>query len=405
MNTNVNIDHGFCPKRLKNIDDYLQRIVDAGEVAGVGALVIRHGITAYRKSFGMQDRENSIPMKNDSIYRIYSMTKTFTVAAALTLYEKGFYKLHDPIKEFLPAFSEMKVAKHDERGVESLIPAERPITFHHLFTMTSGLPASLNITMNEVANRKAKSLGGWAGLTTAQIVDLAAETPLCFHPGESWLYGFSHDVLGRLIEVISGKTFGQYLKETIIDPLGLTDTAFYTPPEKQSRLCRVYEKTENSLRYIANLGSDKSINGNPERETPPLFESGGGGLTSTLDDLGIYAQALLNNGKFKNERILSRKTIELLRRDHVDRELTKKFINASSVGYGYGLGVRAMPDLRETGLNGSKTEWAWSGMAGTWYCVDPEEDLVSVFLIQRYPGGNHDLPKRFMQTVYGAIDD
>lgn len=396
---------GFCPKRLGNIDDYLQRIVDTKEAAGVSALVIRHGITAYRKSFGMQDREKSIPMKIDSIHRIYSMTKTFTIVAALTLYEKGFFKLHDPIKEFLPAFSEMKVARHDERGVVKYEPADKPITFHHLFTMTSGLPSSLHISSNEANNRKAQSLGGWPKLTTAQMVDIAAETPLWFQPGSSWLYGFSHDVLGRLIEVISGKTFGKYLKDVIIDPLGLCDTAFYTAPENQSRLCNTYEKKGNTLSYLSKLNDGNDIDVNPDCMTPPLFESGGAGLASTLDDLGIYAQTLLNNGKYKNERILSRKTIALLRRPQVDPEIIKKYINISSVGYGYGLGVRSMIDTGRAGLNGSEGEWAWGGKLGTWYAIDPSEDLVAVFLVQRQPGGNEDLPKRFMQNVYGAIDD
>jgi CubicO group peptidase (beta-lactamase class C family) len=334
------------------------------------------------------------------------MTKTFTLVAALTLYEKGYFKLHDPIKEFLPAFTSMKVAKYDNRGIVDFVPADKPITFYHLFTMTSGLPSSRLVSMNDANNQKAESLGGWRGLTTAQMADIAAETPLYFHPGEYWLYGFSHDILGRLIEVISGKTFGQYLDETIFKPLDLCDTAFYTPPEKQGRLCRVYEKKESALEYITNLNVNNNVDVNPGRPEPPPFESGGAGLTSTLKDMGTYAQMLLDNGKFKTERILSRKTIELIRKNHVSPLITKQYIPPSiPAGYGYGLGVRTLLDTGEAGLNGSVGEWAWGGKLGTWYCMDPAEDMAAVFLIQRVSEGNSDLSKRFMQTVYAAIDD
>ncbi|MDR0561464.1 MAG: beta-lactamase family protein [Spirochaetaceae bacterium] len=396
---------GFCLKRLRYVDDYLQRIVDTGRVAGAGGLIIRRGVQAYRKSFGMQDIEKNIPMQNDSIYRIYSMTKTFTIAAAMTLYERGLFKLHDPIGEFLPAFAVMQVAQHDPRGVVEIVPAKNPITFHHLFTMTSGLPYpggesySARLFSEIQTAVSADALKG-KPRNTAQIVDAAAHTPLCFHPGEYWMYGFSHDALGRLIEVLSGKTLGKYMEETIFAPLGLKDTQFYVPPEKRSRLTAVYSYTETGLQKISGLTSDPG-----SAEAPPAFESGGGGLASTLDDVGRYGRMLLNSGKLDNVRILSRKTIDLIRQSQVLPAHIKAFGFPSMAGYGYGLGVRTLLDTAEAGLNGSTGEWAWDGMLGTWYCVDPAEDLVAVFLIQRSPGGNDDLPKRFAQTLYAAIDD
>jgi CubicO group peptidase (beta-lactamase class C family) len=396
---------GFCPKRLQNVDAYLQRIVDSGEVAGVGAIIVRRDVTAYRKSFGMQDRERNIPMGNDAIFRIYSMTKTFTVVAAMTLYEKGFFKLHDPIAEFLPAFKEPKVARHDARGIVQLENARQPLTFEHLFTMTSGIPYPGEQSYSALLFREAEKASiedaargkPW---TTARIVDEAAKVPLCFQPGEYWMYGFSHDILGRLIEVISGKTLGAYLKDTIFDPLGLTDTAFYVPGEKRSRLAAVYAHTESGLQRQEELdwvdpGKEKG---------PPAYESGGGGLASTLADMARYGRLLLR-GKLDGFRILSRKTVELIRQNHVRPEVMSGFAFPQMAGYGYGLGVRAMRDTVAAGLNGSLGEWAWGGMLGTWYCIDPGEDMVAVFLVQRYPGGNADLPKRFIQTVYGAIDD
>jgi CubicO group peptidase (beta-lactamase class C family) len=404
-----NSQSGLCPKRLQNTDACLQRMVDQGEAAGAGGLIIRHGIAAYRKSFGMQDIENRIPMQNDSIYRIYSMSKTFTVTAAMTLYEKGLFKLSDPIADFLPAFREPKIAKSDERGVVTIVPAKGPITFEHLFTMTSGIPYPDTVSysariMSEIQGKADADAARGKPWTSAQMIDAAAEAPLCFHPGEGWLYGFSHDILGRLIEVISGKSLGEYLAETIFKPLGLKDTAFYVPPEKQARLAKVYSPTDAGLKEVSDL-ANAIPKINPAITHPPAFESGGGGLASTLDDVGRFGSMLLNEGALDGERILSRKTVELIRRNHVPEAYIRKFGFPSMAGYGYGLGVRTMLNTAEAGLNGSDGEWAWDGMLGTWYCIDPAEDLTAVFLVQRIPGGNEDLPRRFAQTVYAAIDD
>jgi CubicO group peptidase (beta-lactamase class C family) len=395
---------GFCSKRLQYVDGYLRRIIDTGQAAGVGASLFRHGVRAYRKSFGMRDQGKNLPMQDDSICRIYSMSKTITIAAAMTLYERGLFKLHDPISEFLPAFANPAVASHDPRGVVSLVPARSPLTFHHLFTMTSGIPypGQDSYSARRFAEVQAEAETGGKPLTAAQAVDAAARIPLCFHPGEYWMYGFSHDVLGRLIEVISGKSLGRYLQETIFDPLGLKDTAFYVPPEKRGRLARAYAWSEAGLREIADfeLGTDPG-----SASAPPAFESGGGGLASTLEDVERYGRMFLGSGKLEGERILSRKTIDLIRQNHVLPAHIQRFGFPSMAGYGYGLGVRTMLDTGAAGLGGSAEEWAWDGMLGTWYAVDPREDMVAVFLIQRNPGANEDLPKRFAQTVYAAIDD
>jgi CubicO group peptidase (beta-lactamase class C family) len=348
----------------------------------------------------MRDIAGASPARDDSIYRIYSMSKTVTIVAAMTLYERGLFKLHDSIAEFLPAFSKMKVAVHDERGVRQLVPAKGPITFEHLFTMTSGLPypGTDSFSAREMAKLQDEAAGGkdyHENWTTAQIVDAAAKTPLCFEPGQYWKYGFSHDVLGRLVEVISGKRFGAYLDETIFQPLGMTDTAFFVPPEKQGRLMKAYQWTAGGLFEVKGLNTD------PGRTTPPAFESGGGGLASTIADVSAFARMLLGGGKLGGERILSRKTIDLIRRNH---HLPGAFGFESMGGYGYGLGVRTLLDTCAAGINGSEGEWAWDGMLGTWYCVDPAEDMVAIFMTQRVPGATEDLPKRFMQTVYAAIE-
>jgi CubicO group peptidase (beta-lactamase class C family) len=395
---------GLCPKRLKNVEAYLNRIVDQGKAAGAGGMILRHGVEALCASAGWQDLEKKVPMANDSIYRIYSMSKTFTIAAAMTLYEKGLFRLHQPIADFIPEFADMKVAGTDGRGIMSLVPANKPITFEHLFTMTSGIPypgensfpACIIAGINKRAQEDAARGTPW---NTARMVEEAAAAPLCFHPGERWMYGFSHDVLGRLIEVISGKTLGAYLKETMFDPLGLKDTAFYVPQEKQSRVAKPYRLGPEGL------AEETGLAGDPASPNPPAFESGGGGLCSTMADCARYAQMLLNNGISGNERILSRKTLELIRANHCDMEELGRSFFPHMRGYGYGLGVRTMVDTARAGLNGSPGEWAWDGMMGTWYCVDPVEDMVALFFIQLMSDINSHLQRGFAQTAYSAIDD
>jgi CubicO group peptidase (beta-lactamase class C family) len=235
-------------------------------------------------------------------------------------------------------------------------------------------------------------------MTTLGMAEAASKLPLAFHPGEFWQYGFSHDILGALVEVLTGKRFGDYMAEVILEPLELTDTAFYVPEAKRHRLSKAYNVTPQGLTEKTDLGEVPCA--------PPAYESGGGGLTSTLHDVAKYAQMLLGSGKLDGQRVLSRKTIDLIRENHtLASQKLPLYGFPHMAGYGYGLGVRTMMDTSLAGLNGSQGEWAWDGMLGTWYCVDPAEDMTAVFLVQRSPGGNDDLPKRFAQTVYGAIDD
>ena len=396
--------HGLCPKRLKNLDAYLQRIIVQGKVAGAAGMIIRNGAEAYCASFGMRDTAKRAPLEIDAIYRIWSMTKTFTIGAAMTLYEKGLFRLHQPIADFIPSFGNVKVAEQDRRGVIKMVPAKRAITFEHLFTMTSGLPypgegSYSSIAMAEIYKKSARDEKQGKSWNSARMADEAAKTPLCFHPGDQWMYGFSHDILGRLIEVISGKTLGEYFSETIFKPLGMKDTAFYVPKEKQNRVVTPYRLGPKGLEDIVSNDRDNASS------EPPAFESGGGGLCSTITDCSRYAQMLLNFGKLGNERVLSRKTIELIRASHVDIATLRPSFFPHMAGYGYGLGVRTMLNIAEAGLNGSPGEWAWDGLMGTYYCVDPAENMTALFFIQLLSDINGPLQRGFVQTVYGAIDD
>ena len=395
---------GLRAEGVKNIDAYMRRIVDKGIVAGAGGTVIRHGEEAYCASFGMQDRVKNLPLKNDAIYRIWSMTKTFTIVAVMTLYEKGLFRLHQNIADFLPAYREPMVAEHDSRGNVRLVPAKRPVTFEHLFTMTSGIPSPGDGSYSarvlaEIHKKAAKDAEKGKPWNTAKMIDEGANMPLCFHPGDYWLYGYSHEVLGRIIEVISGKKFSDYLSQIIFEPLGIKDTAFFVPPEKQDRVAKPYRFTEKGLEEIVNMPVDHAS------PNPPAFEAGGRGLCSTMADCARYAQMLLHDGKAGSERILSRKTIELIRAKHcVPLEMSSSGFGHLA-GYGYGLGVRTMLDTAKAGLNGSAGEWAWDGAMGTYYCVDPREDMTALFFVQILSPFNSEIYRGFVQAVYGAIDD
>ena len=272
--------------------------------------------------------------------------------------------------------------------------------------MTSGIPYpgdgsySARI-MAELQKRSIRDAAKGKPWDTAKIVDEAAAVPLCFHPGRYWVYGFSHDILGRLIEVLSGRKLGQYLSETIFEPLSLKDTAFYVPKEKQSRLVKPYRLGPKGLKE---LGAN-DLDSDPASPNPPAFESGGGGLCSTMADCASYACMLLGNGKPGKERILSRKTIELIRSKHcIPLEMASN-LSDEITGYGYGLGVRTMLNPAAAGLNGSVGEWAWDGLMGTYYLIDPAEELVALFFTQLLSDINGRLQRGFIQTVYGAIDD
>ena len=398
------MSHGLNLNRLSYVDDYLKRIVNEGKVAGASGLIMRRGEDAYLSSFGQRDMEKKAALKNDDIYRIWSMTKTVTITAAMTLYERALFRLHQPIADFLPAFKDVKVAEQDPRGMVKLVDSKRPITFEHLFTMTSGIPypgefsypGRIMMESNKQAAKDAEQGKEW---NTARMIDEAAKAPLCFHPGDQWLYGFSHDVLGRLIEVISGKSLGEYFSETIFKPLGMKDTAFFVPKEKSERVVKPYRLGEKGLEEVEGSYSDFA------REKAPAYESGGGGLCSTINDMAQFASMLLQNGKYKNERILSRKTIELISSNHCDLDILEPSFFNHMRGYGYGLGVRTMLNPAIAGLNGTVGEWAWDGLMGTYYLVDPKEDMIALFFIQLMSDINDQLQRGFIQTVYSTIDD
>lgn len=388
---------GLSSKRLARLTGMMQKEVDRGHVAGAVALVARQGKVAYLESVGMLDREAGKPMSSDALFRIASMTKPITSVAVLMLYEEGRFQLGDPVSRYIPAFKHPKVLA----DANEIIPAGREITIKHLLTHMSGLTYQWD-----------KRLGGQyreRGITRGILPDkdrLAddikrlAEAPLVHPPGQAWTYGLSTDVLGYLVEVVSGRSLEEFFQRRIFRPLGMVDTHFLVPEEKRKRLAAVYAPDKEG--GIKRLSDDPIVEGNmiysvdyPVRQDH-LYRSGGGGLCATITDYARFCQMLLNGGELDGVRLLSRKTVELMTTDHVG-DLKKDS--------GFGLGVSVVRNLREAGALTSLGTFGWGGFWYTAFFIDPTEQLIGICMGQLHPTGPAVLNKHFSTLVYQAIMD
>lgn len=396
MPINRQTDKVLDSKSLHHITDLLQRNVESGKTAGCAVAVSRGGKSEFTEYFGYADLENKEPIREDTIYRIYSMSKPVAVVAALMLYERGLFALDDPIAKYIPEFAEQKVVTLDEAGKKHYETPRNPLTIRNLFTMTSGLawmedPGPAAEEMGVLM--KGPLVEGKGTLEVAKLV--AQHVSLDFHPGEKWLYGYSHDILGALVCVLTGKTFGGFLKDEIFGPLGMSDTDFWVPPEKADRLAKIYRLDDNFKLTEAEGFTDSFLK-------PKLLESGGGGMVSTLGDYLKFSKMLLSGMAPNGTRILGRKTIELMATDQLTAE-QRPYFTRGWQGYGYGLGVRTMVNLGMGGHNGSIGEFGWSGMAGTWFCIDPVEEMAAVYMTQLIPG-KFDAVATLLPALYSAIE-
>jgi CubicO group peptidase (beta-lactamase class C family) len=394
---------GLSQERLDRITAVMQQHVDEGLLAGVAALVARDGKVAYLHSVGMQDREKSVAMTPEAIFRIASMSKPITSVAVLMLYEQGRYRLGDPVSEYLPEFKEMKVLvsqrTDDGRTQEKLVPAKRPITIRHLLTHTSGLTYQWDPRIGA----KYYEAGITHGLiqtpdSLADGIRKLARQPLVHQPGEAWNYGLSTDVLGRLVEVVSGISFDEFLRTRIFQPLRMNDTGFYLPDGKVSRLAAVYGPDPNgTLQRLGNgvLGdAPMQICVTYPCEGPRCYFSGGGGLCSTIADYARFCQMLLNGGELDGVRLLSPKTVELMTADHV---------GDLNPGSGFGLGFGVTRTLREAGELTSVGAYRWGGFWYTTFSIDPAEKLIGVCMAQVYPAGKATLNDKFEALAHQGI--
>jgi CubicO group peptidase (beta-lactamase class C family) len=387
---------GLSSERLARIDAVMEEYVARKQVAGVVTLVARRGGVAHIKAYGMSDVEAKRRMRTDTIFRIASMTKPVTSVAAMMLYEEGKFLLSDPLSPYLPEFREMKVLSGD--GTPE--PARRPITIRHLLTHTSGL----TYHGNQRVGQTLKDAGITNGLvqdegTLREKMKILATLPLVHHPGDKFEYGLSTDVLGRLIEVVSGMTLDEFFRRRIFEPLGMEDTHFFLPDEKVSRLAAVYRRDEDSP--ITRL-PEEPIEGEAGAvysasypyKGPKRYFSGGGGLVSTAPDYLRFAQMLLNGGELDGVRLLSPKSVELMTVNH---------LGTLEADFGFGLGFGVIRDERDLRELGSIGRYRWGGFFYTDFFIDPQEELIGIFMAQLYPNGGLRLPEKFRVLASQAI--
>lgn len=381
------------------INALLQSYVENGEVVGVAAAIIKDGEEIYRHNVGFANKEKNQPIDNNTIYRLFSMTKPVTAATMMILLERGLFDLYDPVSKFIPAYKNQMVIT-----ANGLQPAKKEVTIKDLFNMTSGIPypdptTASGIEMDKLFSKMAQDMDNAKFWSTQEFVEAFASVPLAFEPGSQWLYGVSADIIGALIEVISGKTLAEFMKQELFEPLGMVDTDFWIPADKTNRFAQVYEFDQNNV-LVPFTKKHLCLN---NYLTPPAFQSGGAGLVSTIDDYSKFAQMLLNNGSYNGKKILSRKSIELMSSNHLKPEQLEARTWPSQRGYGYGMLMRTMLSPTDAGCLGSFGEYGWDGWTGNWFFIDPQEKLVAFFMIQRAPGDSYHFIPRFKNILYSLL--
>jgi len=392
---------GLSTERLDRIGMAVHRSIEDKQIAGAVTMVVRHGRVAWFKAQGMMDREAGKAMRPDAIFRICSMTKPITSVAVMMLYEDGRFQLDDPVSKYLPEFKNPKVLVKPASGQPYSIPAAREITIRDLLRHTSGLTYNWNQDLGRMYNEAgvASGLLQYDG-TIGDSVKKIAALPLLFSPGEKWEYSLGVDVLGRLVEVVSGKPLDEFFRVRIFEPLGMKDTYFYPPENKLDRLATAYSYddfkglsrfpdapvTEGLLVYSADY---------PYRGPKKLF-SGGAGLVSTASDYARFCQMMLDQGKVEGTRLLSRKSVELMTSDQLGKI-------GPDQGFGLGFGVAGVKaTLSELGSIG---EYNWGGFFYTGFSIDPKEQMIVIFMAQLHPTGGVDIKEKVHTLAYQAIND
>jgi CubicO group peptidase (beta-lactamase class C family) len=400
---------GMNAKRLERIRPAMQAYVDSGVYAGINTLIARRGKVVHAGAFGWRDKETAQAMTADTIFRLYSMTKPIICTALMTLLEEGRFRLIEPLAKYIPAFGAVKVLEADGR----LVAPVRPILIRDVMTHMSGLTYHF-VEESGVGKMytEAKLLAAHHSLEAA--IDDLARFPLAFQPGTQWRYSVGIDVAARLIEVISGRPLGAFLRERLFEPLNMADTAFGVPPEKQNRLAAMYGRPDifagvtmgsEYAAWMSGVNDRIDVSKSYPIDSPDVFVRGGHGLFSTIGDYFRFAQMLANGGELDGERVIGRKTLELMHSNHVPASLLPLEIGGLPLpGYGFGLGSRVLLDVAQSGAPGSVGEFGWSGAAKTHYWVDPKEELVGLFMTQSMM--SFDLPEFDLRALaYQAIED
>ncbi len=398
---------GLSGERLARIEQHLKRrYIEPKKIAGTLTLIARHGQVAYLSPLGLMDIERQKPMTEDTIFRIYSMTKPITSVALMMLYEEGYFQLDDEVYKHIPEWRNLQVYASGNYPLFLTQRPERPMTIRDLMTHTSGLTYHFMERTNVDAAYRQLGVGVVGGPgTLREMIEKLATLPLEFSPGTRWNYSVSTDVLGYLVEVMSGMRFDEYLKKKIFEPLKMVDTDFYVPPEKLDRFAANYSRQPDKTIKV------EDDPGNSTYSKPPTFFSGGGGLVSTAADYYRFCQMLLNRGELDGARILGRKTIELMTMNHLPggKEMSElsvsTFTQVATEGSGFGLGFSVHLGSDKSQVIGSVGEYAWGGKASTAFWIDPQEDLIVIFLTQFMPNTTFNFRDQLKAIIYPAILD
>ena len=376
---------GLSAAGLTRLENAIRADIDRGRIPGVVMMVQRDGQLVFNKTLGKQDPQSGAPMREDSIFRIYSMTKPIVSVATMMLVEEGRIMLSDPVSKHIPELKDLKVGVEKD-GKLDIVAAQRQPTIQDLMRHTSGFTYGVFgkgmvkdlYTKNEVDGR---------GHTNAEFVKKLAAMPLMYQPGTTWEYSRSTDVLGHLLERVTGQPLDVHLQQRILGPLGMKDTAFYVEPAKQARIAEAFAKDPDS-------GAAQNLL--PVRESPKYL-SGGGGMVSTAADYLRFAQMLLNGGELGGVRLLSRKTVEYMSSDHLGA------IRGPGPGYGFGLGFAVRLANGLSSAEGSAGDYNWAGLGGTYFWVDPKERLIAVWMMQA-PNQRNYYRELYRNMIYGALD-
>ncbi len=391
---------GLDEDRLSRIGAHLRsRYIDPGKIAGAQVGIVRGGEVGYFESFGRQDRERSVAVADDAIWRLYSMTKPITGVAMMTLYEHGHFQLGDAVDRWIPEWRDMTVAVPDGDGGTTIVAADRAPTIRDILSHTSGIgygPQNQDLVVGErnwLADHDLESMSKTFG-----------DWPLRFQPGSRWLYSHGMDIAARLVEIMSGMPYDEYLQSVIFGPLGMVDTDFFVPDDKASRFAACYGRNARKELVLIDDPTTSAY-----RRKPKML-NGGGGLVGTTADYLRFTAMLANGGELDGTRILGRKTVELLRSNHLEGDgdmadfaLPMGYGEVGFEGVGFGLTVAVSKGPAAAGVSGSAGEFMWGGAASTTFWVDPSEELAVVFMTQLLPSGTFNFPDQLKALVYGAL--
>ena len=398
---------GMSEAGFRRIEDHLKRrYIDAGRYPGTQLIVYRRGQIVHSAAQGFADLEHKAPVRDDTIFRIYSMTKPITSVAFMMLFEEGRVALEEPVHKYIPQWKDLGVFQGGAAPSFRTKPPARPMLIVDLLRHTSGLTYAFQERTNVDAAYREQKIGEIEKHGTMQsMIDGLANIPLEFSPGDAWNYSVSTDVVGYLVEKISGKPFEQFLKERIFNSLGMNDTDFFVCPEKAGRLAACYAADGKGGMTLYDDPTTSSF------LSPPSLISGGGGLCSTAADYLTFCRALLNGGELGGVRLIGPKTLRLMTANHLPggRDLTEMskslFSEATYAGVGFGLGFSVTLDPAQTLIPGSAGEYAWGGAATTSFWIDPTEELIAIFMTQVVPSSAYPVRRELRTMIYSAITD